>query len=426
VWPDALCGRSMTPPSNSSVLVANPGPLRWMRPMATALADAKLLREYITTVTERETLKRLAASAPGGILEPLRRNLALRQLPDRVPEDRVHRTQALPELVTVAALRAGVSPARLERITVWAGRRFDRSVSRRLQRGDSALIGASVNVALSFRRANQLGIATLLDYPIAHHRFAQRLLQEEASLQPKYAETLQFHALRPEYEARLEREIALADRVIVRSSFQRRTFLEAGIDDTKLVEIPFGVDLELFRPGRPRSQADPFRILFVGQITQRKGISYLIDGFRRAAIPGSQLVLVGRIVGSASPWRQTPQVRHVPAVAHFDLPGWYQSADVYVLPSLIEGFPQTALEAMASGVPVVVSENTFGKGVITDGHEGYVVPIRDPDAIAERLQHLFAHPGERSAQATAARHRAEQFSWTRYSERTVAAVRKLD
>ena len=149
--------------------------------------------------------------------------------------------------------------------------------------------------------------------------------------------------------------------------------------------MPAWVNLDLFRP-RQRPVDDVFRIVFVRQITQRKGISYLVEAFKRASIPKSELVLLGRPIGSVDPWAQIPGVKHVPLMPRSQLPAVYANADVYVLPSLVEGFGLTGLEAMASGLPVVLSEHTFGSDVITDGVDGYVVPIRDPESIAERLR----------------------------------------
>jgi len=96
------------------------------------------------------------------------------------------------------------------------------------------------------------------------------------------------------------------------------------------------------------------------------------------------------------------------------LPAIYSQADVFVLPSLVEGFPMTGLEAMASGLPAIVSENTFGGDVIDDGENGYVIPIRDAGAIADRLARLAAQPDLRHRMGVAARRRAEYFTWARF------------
>jgi glycosyltransferase involved in cell wall biosynthesis len=220
----------------------------------------------------------------------------------------------------------------------------------------------------------------------------------------------------------LQTEVEEADRIIVLTSFHRRTFLESGVDASRLVLTPTGVDGELFRP-RPRENAKPFRVLFTGQLSQRKGLSYVLEGFRRAALPGAELLLVGPLLGSARIWKDSPGVRYMGPVNYREMPAQYQASDVYVLPSLVEGLPQTVLEAMASGLPVVVSENTAGPEIVTDGVNGYVVPIRDPAAIAERLRELYEDDNGRRSMGANARARAEELSWDAYGDRLVAAVR---
>jgi len=133
-------------------------------------------------------------------------------------------------------------------------------------------------------------------------------------------------------------------------------------------------------------------------------------------------LLVGRLQGSHQPWAQVSNIRVVAAVARWELPPIYSRADVFVLPSLVEGFPLTALEAMACGLPVIVSEHTFAADVVREGIDGFITPIRDDQAIADRLRFLYEHPDRRELMATAARQRAEQFSWQRYGERILTVL----
>ena len=101
-------------------------------------------------------------------------------------------------------------------------------------------------------------------------------------------------------------------------------------------------------------------------------------------------------------------MRQLGPVPFGGLPSQYEQSDVFLLPSLVEGLPQTLLEAMACGLPVVVSENTAGPEIVTDTTHGYVVPIRDSDAIAERLRELHDHPERRGAMGAEARREAEE------------------
>jgi glycosyltransferase involved in cell wall biosynthesis len=298
---------------------------------------------------------------------------------------------------------------------------FDRGVARRLSGDEGAVIGYQGAAVRMFRRARELGIPTVLDYPIAHFEVTERVLAEEARLVPEYAGTLQRY---PSWLLkRYAEEIDRADRIIVLSNYQLSTFEEAGVDRDRMFIAPLGVDSTVFTP--PDTEPDgPFRIAFSGQITQRKGISYLVEGFRRAAIPNSELLFIGVPIGP-TPWLDVPGVKLVPAMARTQLPEVFRTCHVTALPSLIEGFGAAALEAMACGMPAIVTEHTFADDVISEGVDGWIIPLRDPDAIAERLRALHADPGLRARMGAAARAKAEQFPWERYCAAVRAGVAPL-
>ena len=404
--------------------MADPG-IPAMRQIARSVARAGALREYVTTFAPaRGPARGVLRLLPAAVRRRAERELGRRALPDELHPAAVRTVARAHEAGAVALVRAG-APARVSVAMRSArDRAFDRRAAARVLPGDRAVVAMCDAALATLRAAHERDVRSLIEYPIAHHEYALRLLGEERRRVPDWAGTLQYHELPARSVRRLEAEIELADRILMLSSFQRQTFLEAGVDPAKLVDAPYGVDLEAFRPpGGPPPERQGFRVVFVGQLTQRKGLSYLLDGFARADIPGAELLLVGPPVGVARPWRGHAGVRARGPVPRGELPAVYASADVYVLPSLVEGFPQTALEAMACGLPPIVSENTFGHDVITDGEDGYVIPIRDADAIAERLRMLHADPELRSRMGGAAARRAAQYSWGAHGERVMAAIR---
>lgn len=362
----------------------------------------------------------LPRALKGRVLTELRR----RPPPPWVPEDSVRRTATVADLVRVAGSR--LTRGRRLQLALMDGlhNRFDHGVERALTATDGALLLALGTAPRAVRRARALDIPVVLDVPIGHAGWIRRTMREEALLVPEFAVTLQGHDFQDSMLASNHEDFKLADRLLVLSSHERATLLEQGVDEAKMIYTPLGVDLELFTP-QPRVDDGVFRIVFAGQITQRKGLSYLIEAFKSAALPGSELLLVGRIIGSDAPWRATPGVRHLSALPRARLPGVYATADVYILPSLAEGFPLTQMEAMAMGLPVIVSEHTSAYDVVTDGVDGFVVPIRDADAIAERLRALHRDPLMRARMGAAARLRAEQFGWDRYHDRVVEVMRPL-
>lgn len=405
-----------TVPARGGVVVSNPGRIPEVVMAAEGLARAGMLAGYI------DPFAYAAPPTPVAWLPALLRRQLIDELSKRfVPRlvaDHAVRRGALLESLTVLGHRVGVLdhpwfPLDLTRMRSAV---FDRQVAQLLRPGQIALLACYGAALQSLRRGRALNLMTYLEFPVPHYRFAEQLLAEEAELQPEFAETLQFHRFSRETASRLDDEIRETDRVLVPSAFARDTFTEFGIPSGKVLPVPLGVDTDLFHPSEKPPKRSTFRVLFVGQITQRKGISYLLEAFRRAAIPRSELMLVGRICRSDRAWRHLPGVRHEGPLPRRELPAIYRSADVFVMPSLIEGFCLTALEAMACGLPTILSKNTLG-GEITDGPSAFLVPIRDADAIAKRLVQLYENGDARDAMGHAAHERAQLFSWEHYGER---------
>ena len=405
------------------MIVASPGSLPWMTMTARQLAADGLLSEYVTTlVRPTGKVRDLVARLPHQVRRAVNREIMRRGVIGHIDDELIHQTAPLLESLVVVSGRLSYLQATNGRFVGWRDSAFDRQAARRLRADHSAFVGSYGTARRSLRRANDIRVRSYLNYAHPHHDFVEAILTDEARLRPEYADDLKLNVAGDSGKRQLDEEIGLADRIFVLSSFQKRTLVDAGVPDHKLILTPLGVDLDLFQDlSSPRDQST-FRVIFVGQITQRKGISYLFDAFAQADIPRSELLLVGRPVGAGRPWDSVPRVRHIGHVPRRELPALYSTADVFVLPSLAEGFGLTSLEAMACGLPVIISENTFGADVVTDGVDGYVVPIRDPEAIAARIVHLHEHPDLRARMRVAARRRAEEFSWERYGKAVVGAI----
>ena len=212
---------------------------------------------------------------------------------------------------------------------------------------------------------------------------------------------------------------AADDQIAVARGDQRRPGLAAegrGEDD----------DLGL---GLRQERLDPFR-LRVGQPGIRKGLPYLLRAVRRAGITGAELVLTGL----EQPETATLLGREggglsvtMTGVLHGDeLVREMSRASVLVLPAVEEGLAMVMAEAMASGTPVIATTNTGAADLFTDGVEGFIVPIRDPDALADRLVRLAGDPALTAAMGWAARERIRSFGgWDDYGRRLHAALEEL-
>ena len=271
----------------------------------------------------------------------------------------------------------------------------------------------------AFEAARSLGgRAAVLNYPVAHHRQRRRVRLEENEREPEFAVTWpDFDDWPAGHEARLDEEIRLADAVLVGSGYAADSFVAEGIERSKMRVVPYGVDLQTFTPAPPggRGRSDRFNVIYAGQLTQRKGIAYLLRGYRQFARQDSHLTLVGSIVGSDAPLRPFSDLfEHIGHQTRPALAARYRHSDVFVLPTLIEGMPLVVLEAMACGLPVIVTANGPAD-IVRDGVDGFVIPERDADAISDRLDRLYRDPDLRAEMGQQAAQRARAFGWEAYT-----------
>jgi glycosyltransferase involved in cell wall biosynthesis len=119
------------------------------------------------------------------------------------------------------------------------------------------------------------------------------------------------------------------------------------------------------------------------------------------------------------------QVTVRPSVSFPELVNAYQQSDLFVFPSVAEGFAQVLLEALACGLPILSTTNTAAPDLIDDGIQGFVVEPRRPDLLAQRMQWAFDHPTQLNEMRAAARRRAEHFTWERFRAGIVEAVTRF-
>ncbi len=259
----------------------------------------------------------------------------------------------------------------------------------------------------------------VLNYPIAHHRQQRKMREEECQLEPEFASTWpSFDHWAPGFEAQLDEEIEVADGILVGSSYARDSFLAEGVPQEKLKVVPYGVDLQTFWPATEQVVRERFEVVYAGQLTQRKGISYLLRGYQQFERRDSRLTIIGSTVEGMTPFLPYRHLfRHVPHLTRPALADMYRQSDVFVFPTLVEGMPLVVLEAMACGLPVIVTANGPGD-LVRDGIDGFIVPQRDPQAISYRLDQLYRDADLRRAMAKNARQRAMEFGWENYAVRT--------
>ena len=267
---------------------------------------------------------------------------------------------------------------------------FDRWVAARLERAD-IFQGTTGQCASSLERARALGCRTALDVVTTHIDDGIRQLTPEFK---RFGLRSNFHAGQT---ARVRREFGLADVIRVMSPHAQSTFLERGFDPRRVVVVPPIVDMAEF-PSAATFAPEGFRISFVGLLEFVKGFHYLLEAFQQLSLPGAELVLWGG-PGSRPINRYlqeqmaaNPAIRLRPvSVRALGYGEVYGKSHVLVAPSLADGFGLVVAEAMASGIPAVVSRNAGASMLVRDGENGFLVAPRDVAAMRDRLRWLYEH-----------------------------------
>ena len=264
------------------------------------------------------------------------------------------------------------------------------------------------------------GALTVCDRGSSHILFQDQILAEE------YARwRVPYRPINPGVVERELGEYEICDLVAVPSEFVRRTFVEKGVPDKKLVKLPFGVELELFRPAPKEDRV--FRVIYVGNITLRKGLPYLLEAIAAPGLPPLELWLIGGVDPDVRPFlaKYRDRYRHLGTIPRPELYRYYSQGSVFVIASIEEGLALVQAQAMACGLPVIATTNTGAEDLFSDGVEGFIVPIRSPEAIREKIVFLYEHPEERNRMAEAARLRVGSLrGWGRYGELAAASYRE--
>ena len=213
-------------------------------------------------------------------------------------------------------------------------------------------------------------------------------------------------------------ELAASDYVVAQSRFARQSLVDYGVAAERVLLMPLGVDVDRFRPAPPDPAPRPFRLLFAGQMSVRKGVHHLLEAWSMLGLEDAELLFAGapkdRYIQDLLA-RTRGRHRALGFVPHARLHEVYQQADLFVFPSLAEGGVYVIFEALASGLPCLVSANAGS--AVRDGVEGFVLPVGDVAALAGRIRQLVEDVALRRRMAVAARQRAEQFSWEHFYRR---------
>jgi glycosyltransferase involved in cell wall biosynthesis len=274
----------------------------------------------------------------------------------------------------------------------------------------------------SFETARELGIRRIYDLPIAYWETAQRLLQHEAQRYPQWEPTLGGTRDSGEKLARKTRELELAETVICPSAFVLDSLPEQTRLEKKCVVAPFGSPPHMtYESDKPYGK--PLRLLFAGALTQRKGLADLFAAMKLVPAKRAELVVMGSLLMPMNFYREEfAGFIYEPPRDHAAVLSLMRSCDVLVLPSIVEGRALVQQEAMACGLPLIVTRNAGGEDLIVEGKTGFLVPLGAPAAIAEKIEWFLENRDQLAAMSAAARAKAAELTWPAYGEKILHAI----
>lgn len=409
----------------SNIIVSHPFGNANVRAVLKALAEGDRLHQFLTTIgisEEREL----------GLL-PLRLQSEIRRRSYSLRPDQIS-ISPIREIIRHLAKRWGIQKL-TEHESGWASidqvwRSLDRRVADYVSHSNlkCKVVYAYEDGALdTFRAAKKNGLKCVYDLPIGYWRKAREVYRREREINPEFASILGGVHDSDEKCERKEEEIHLADKIIACSPFVKKSLTDFGVKEEKIQQVQFGSPLGVpIKNWSSLHQEKKLRLLFVGRIDQRKGIGYLLRAVK--SLGKSKLVDL-HILGEQA----VDQTTLAPYEEYFtyqkscskeQVLEQMRNSDLLVLPTLFEGQALVVLEAMASGIPVMVTRSSGAEEVVRDGIEGWMIEEQSEQSIVDRLEWIMKNRQALPEMGFAAAKRAENFTWASYENKILEIIQR--
>jgi len=272
--------------------------------------------------------------------------------------------------------------------------------------------------------AKRRHVKTVYELPLGYFKGVEEIISRELSANPALSP---FFAPFPEPRYKQERkqlELETADLIICPSRFSRST-TEGYCCPDRVKVIPYGADTTRSAKQWPARRDAPLRLLYVGQISPRKGIHLLFEALTRIAPAEYSLTLIGTWRPGFRQWLDRQygiRYRYLGKISHSELHNFYKAHDALVFPTIAEGLALVILEAMACGIPVIASTHSGGADIITNGRDGLIFRAQDVGALRTAIADLLNKVDSLPEMGFQARRTAEQLSWDEYGEKVLQTI----
>ena len=400
-------------------VLANPNVAPHIRHSLLAYYESSNLKRFYTGFyyNPRGLVNRLVEKTFPAVGKELNRR-SIREVPHTVIKSR-----PLPELLRVFSMRK-LNAAISDSIWEWSEIGFDRWVASQLAKDISWVHTCEHAGLATLEKAKKLNVMSVYEQPSQHHAFFTEIVHRQLKAYPEFKKdefNLMVDKNAVRRNKRRDQELHTADWVLCNSGFTKATLLNAGISEHKIMTIPLG--FPEVKQMETRTCGEKVVFLYAGNLSLRKGIHILLQAWKEEAPEKAELWLVGRKALPDVFFHDLPNnVRLFPNVPHAELMQMYQQANVFILPTLADGFGMVLTEAMSCGLPVITTFNSGGPDLIDHEKEGLLIAAEEKEAVKESIRWCMHNQNNLPEMGRKAAIKASAYPWAAYRKKLIADI----
>lgn len=409
----------------TEIIVAHPGKQHSFQ-TAIILNNNHLLKRYCTSVYHK---KGTIEYTLNNLLSKKDKNKAISRRMRDFPDEKIAVLAELSGLISLLVNRIHVSSDFKRKVRRFASGRFNKKLCKICKKDSvSSVIMYDTNAfeCFSYLKTKKPSVIRILDMSAVARPYAAQILLEESARvnDPVFTDGCKYLTDK-KYIMKSTEEIEMADYLLVASSFTKQSLISCGVSEEKIKLIPYGIDINSTNPHDYHSK-EKLKIIYVGYVDYTKGIHYLLDAIME--MQDVELDIYGVVNQKSKIFNTGKNMNNVHFhgfVSKEELNRAYGEADVFVFPSLIDGFGMVILEAMSQGLPVIVTENCAGHDVVEDQKDGFVIQAFSSDIIQEKIRYFLNNRNAVQEMGCHAYRSSLKFSKDSYEKKLIKTISEI-